>query len=80
MDDRQITDLMVTGQDRVDLDRVEREHRWQTTPTTLHVNCATGEMISPSGQLDDEEIAAMERNYAASVAKHRARFVERPEG
>jgi hypothetical protein len=80
--DRMVVDEMVaklSAEDRADLERADREHRWRITPETLHVNGATGEMISPSGQIDGDTIAEMESRYAASVARNREKFSERPD-
>jgi hypothetical protein len=64
--DRMVVDEMLarlSPNDRQDLESAERTHRWLTTPQALFVNGATGEMISPSGLLSDEDVARLERMH-----------------
>jgi hypothetical protein len=56
-------ELFASDQDREDFERVERDHRWRSTPQSLYVNTATREMISPNGMIDDETIARWEAKY-----------------
>lgn len=52
-------EMFASDEDRIDFEDCECWHRWVTTPMCLHVNAASGEMISPS--IDDETIAGLER-------------------
>ena len=82
MDEREqaILGSLFSADESEEWERAEREHRWATTPTTLHVNVGESEMISPSEIFSDGEMAALERQHRDAVARHRARFSERPEG
>ena len=54
-----------SDEDRIDLNAAPRA----TTPMWLHVNAASGEMVSPS--IDDETIAGLETAVCGNLGKRR---------
>jgi hypothetical protein len=62
-------EMFASDEDRADFDRAEREHRWLTTPMTLHVR--DSEMISPDGSIDDDTIARYEARFRERLPEKR---------
>jgi hypothetical protein len=59
-------DLFGSDEERAEYLQAERQHRHATCEMSLHVDAVTGEMSSPSGYFDEEELLFMSLRYSLS--------------